>query len=115
MIFNRIIYTSIKDKLYFYSVLPCLEKRYMCSKIDERGRNLLHKISEKDISENYQIKQRKINFEESEEIDDEDIEMEDMFCQTSKGKEWGGPMRGGRYNEPTRFGDWERKGRCTDF
>ena len=26
-----------------------------------------------------------------------------------------GPMRGGRQQEPTRFGDWERKGRCTDF
>jgi len=31
------------------------------------------------------------------------------------GKEWGGPCRGGRLAEPTRFGDWERKGRCTDF
>ena len=31
------------------------------------------------------------------------------------GKEWGGPRRGGRLPEPTRFGDWERKGRCSDF
>lgn len=29
--------------------------------------------------------------------------------------EWGGPRRGGRLLEPTRFGDWERKGRATDF
>jgi hypothetical protein len=29
--------------------------------------------------------------------------------------EWGGPTRGGTRPEPTRFGDWERKGRCTDF
>ena len=29
--------------------------------------------------------------------------------------EWGGPLRGGRMPEPTRFGDWERKGRCTDY
>jgi len=29
--------------------------------------------------------------------------------------EWGGPTRGGMALEPTRFGDWERKGRCTDF
>ncbi len=29
--------------------------------------------------------------------------------------EWGGPTRGGSMPEPTRFGDWERKGRVTDF
>ena len=29
--------------------------------------------------------------------------------------EWGGPTKGGKQPEPTRFGDWERKGRCTDF
>ena len=49
------------------------------------------------------------------EDEDEEVEMEDMFCDTSMGREWGGPMRGGRNLEPTRFGDWERKGRCTDF
>jgi len=52
---------------------------------------------------------------------DDDIEMEDMFVTpdlaslTDYGKEWGGPRRGGRFLEPTRFGDWERKCRCTDF
>jgi len=54
-----------------------------------------------------------------EEDDDED-EQEDMFVEPhmSMGTtmvEWGGPRRGGRLAEPTRFGDWERKGRCTDF
>ena len=29
--------------------------------------------------------------------------------------EYGGPKRNGRYKEPTRFGDWEQKGRCSDF
>ena len=29
--------------------------------------------------------------------------------------EWGGPTRGGTRPEPTRFGDWERNGRCSDF
>ena len=32
--------------------------------------------------------------------------------------EWNGPGRdrsSGKYHEPTRFGDWEQKGRCTDF
>ena len=49
------------------------------------------------------------------EIDEDDAELEDMFVDTSMGKEWGGPTRGGRMPEPTRFGDWERKGRATDF
>ena len=29
--------------------------------------------------------------------------------------EWGGPTKGGAKPEPTRYGDWERNGRCTDF
>lgn len=29
--------------------------------------------------------------------------------------EWGGPTKGGREPEPTRFGDWQFNGRCTDF
>ena len=28
--------------------------------------------------------------------------------------EWGGPTKGGTALEPTRFGDWERKGRCSE-
>ena len=58
---------------------------------------------------------------ESELVDsDEEDEEEEMFVDAHesfeiKGKEWGGPRRGGRLPEPTRFGDWERKGRCTDF
>ena len=51
--------------------------------------------------------------------DDED-EMEDMFVEphdsfVHRSLEWGGPRRGGKLPEPTRYGDWERKGRCTDF
>ena len=56
----------------------------------------------------------KINVAIDAETDDDD-DMEDMFVDTSMGKEWGGPTRGGRMPEPTRFGDWERKGRATDF
>jgi Protein of unknown function (DUF1674) len=41
---------------------------------------------------------------------------EQMFVLGPDGtQEWGGPTRGGRHAEPTRFGDWERKGRCSDF
>jgi hypothetical protein len=73
------------------------------------------------------------------EVEEDVTEMEDMFVSTTVGLEWGGkrgrpkllcivflalivflcsdagPMRGGRFSEPTRFGDWEQKGRCTDF
>ena len=47
--------------------------------------------------------------------DQEEPEDQDQYVDTSMGREWGGPMRGGRFPEPTRFGDWERKGRVTDF
>lgn len=52
--------------------------------------------------------------------DDDEMEQEDMFVDADESlghgmPEWGGPRRGGRLPEPTRFGDWERKGRCTDF
>ena len=59
------------------------------------------------------------NNEETE--DDEEEEQEDMFVTSDPilgvGAilEHGGPRRGGTLKEPTRFGDWERKGRCTDF
>ena len=47
--------------------------------------------------------------------DDQGDQDQDQYVDTSMGREWGGPMRGGRFPEPTRFGDWERKGRVTDF
>jgi len=50
------------------------------------------------------------------EVEEAEDEMEEMFVMGPSGRvEWGGPTRGGRHKEPTRFGDWERKGRCTDF
>jgi hypothetical protein len=47
--------------------------------------------------------------------DDELDEMEEMFVMGPKGMEWNGPTRGGQRPEPTRYGDWERKGRASDF
>lgn len=49
------------------------------------------------------------------EAEDPEADMEDMFIQGPAGIEWGGPTRGGKRPEPTRYGDWERKGRATDF
>ncbi|KAJ8576867.1 hypothetical protein ON010_g2344 [Phytophthora cinnamomi] len=46
-------------------------------------------------------------------LDDDDVE--DMVAIGPSGVEYGGPTRGGKLKEPTRFGDWERKGRCSDF
>ena len=51
---------------------------------------------------------------------DDEMEQEEMFVNPHESlghdkREWGGPRRGGRLAEPTRFGDWERKGRCSDF
>ena len=44
-----------------------------------------------------------------------DDELENMFHDGPCGIEWNGPTRGGRRPEPTRYGDWERKGRVSDF
>lgn len=47
--------------------------------------------------------------------DEDDDDMVEMFVEGPAGVEWGGPTRGGKYPEPTRFGDWEYKGRVSDF
>ena len=52
--------------------------------------------------------------------EDDEMEQEEMFVDADASfehnkREWGGPRRGGRYPEPTRYKDWERKGRCSDF
>ena len=47
--------------------------------------------------------------------DDDLVELEEMFVMGPKGMEWNGPTRGGQRPEPTRYGDWERKGRASDF
>ena len=63
-----------------------------------------------ELSKPFEIKDNNNNNEE-----DED-EYEEMFVKTEFNNiEWGGPLRGGKMPEPTRFGDWERKGRCTDY
>jgi hypothetical protein len=56
-----------------------------------------------------------ISAKEASAVNEEEDEMEEMFIQGPAGLEWGGPTRGGRRPEPTRYGDWERKGRVSDF
>ena len=48
-------------------------------------------------------------------LEEEDAESDVVPMIDPKTGEWGGPTKGGSAPEPTRFGDWERKGRCTDF
>ncbi|KAL7525160.1 hypothetical protein ACHAWF_001235 [Thalassiosira exigua] len=55
------------------------------------------------------------DLEEDEEEQEEMFVVADPVLGHGTRQEWGGPRRGGRLAEPTRFGDWERKGRCTDF
>lgn len=48
--------------------------------------------------------------------DDVDTDDEDMVPMIDpQTGEWGGPTKGGTQPEPTRYGDWERNGRCSDF
>lgn len=47
--------------------------------------------------------------------DEELDELEEMFIEGPAGVEWGGPTRGGQRPEPTRYGDWERNARVSDF
>ena len=63
----------------------------------------------KELSKPLEIKN---NYDDEE----DENEYEEKFVITEFNNiEWGGPLRGGRMPEPTRFGDWERKGRCTDY
>lgn len=49
-------------------------------------------------------------------VEGDDEEDEDMVPMIDPATgEWGGPTKGGTFPEPTRYGDWERQGRCSDF
>ena len=83
-----------------------------CSRINSQN------ISNAIINSNKLIKEISKPLEIKNKYDDEEDEneYEEMFVKTKFNNiEWGGPLRGGRMPEPTRFGDWERKGRCTDY
>ena len=82
-----------------------------CSRINSQNISNAIKNSNKLVKELSKPLEIKNNYDE----EDED-EYEEMFVKTEFNNiEWGGPLRGGKMREPTRFGDWERKGRCTDY
>ena len=83
-----------------------------CSKINSQNISNAIINSNKLVKELSKPLELKNNYDDQE---DED-EYEEMFIKTEFNNiEWGGPLRGGKMPEPTRFGDWERKGRCTDY
>jgi hypothetical protein len=73
-----------------------------------------HKIQATSCSKTSKIDE---GTKEEEEEEEEQVEMfvSPHKCLGHEKIEWNGPTRGGRYAEPTRFGDWEKKGRCSDF
>ena len=83
-----------------------------CSRINSQN------ISNAIINSNKLIKEisKPLEIKNNHNDHEDENEYEEMFVKTEFNNiEWGGPLRGGRMPEPTRFGDWERKGRCTDY
>jgi hypothetical protein len=67
------------------------------------------------LEETVEITESTNNSSSEDEMEQEEMFVQPHFSLGTEKIEWGGPRRGGRIAEPTRFGDWERKGRCTDF
>jgi hypothetical protein len=108
LLLHRIYSLNIWVFLSFHSPFSCLEK----IKSDDTTEKLLNPLGD---DEN-----RNKEENDNDNDDDDGMEQEEMFVMADVSfghskREWGGPRRGGRLAEPTRFGDWERKGRCTDF
>ena len=57
------------------------------------------------------MQQRQEPDPQNEETTDSSVSTNESKIQPGKPKEYGGPT--GR--EPTRYGDWEKNGRCIDF
>jgi len=83
-----------------------------CSRINSQN------ISNAIITSNKLVKElsKPLEIKDNDNYEEDEDEYEEMFVKTEFNNiEWGGPLRGGKMPEPTRFGDWERKGRCTDY
>ncbi|ETW00505.1 hypothetical protein H310_07118 [Aphanomyces invadans] len=91
--------------------------RLVCTSLRRRGAAVpaMRMSSKPFVPEHDKPHARSIIVETVLDEDDDEEDMEDMVMIGPAGTEWGGPQRGGKYKEPTRFGDWEKKGRCCDF
>ena len=94
----RVLLTSRKLALHNSGIMgPSINNKF--EKTHTSYNNVISKVNNNniDVNDDYD--------------DDENIFMKTSFNNI----EWGGPLRNGNYLEPTRFGDWEKKGRCTDY
>lgn len=101
----RLLSSAQRDDL---SAVCVEETRYQASHVDTPTKSTAEKVVLESCSDDIHSY-------------DDEMEQEEMFVDPHESfehgntREWGGPRRGGRLPEPTRFGDWERKGRCSDF
>lgn len=124
---NRIFISSFRGSIVstkaLHRNLPCINQKFFSSHKTQKNLTInekeTNKLSEIDLSSKPIPKVMPSSCGDKIEEDDEDEleEMEEMLVPgpSLNQKEWGGPTRGGRRPEPTRFGDWERKGRISDF
>ncbi|OQR89921.1 hypothetical protein THRCLA_22613 [Thraustotheca clavata] len=87
----------------------------MLARVIHARRAAMRSMSTRFVPEHDKPHARSIIVETVVEDEDDEEDMEDMVTIGPAGVEWGGPSRGGKYKEPTRYGDWEKKGRCMDF
>ncbi|GAV66212.1 DUF1674 domain-containing protein [Cephalotus follicularis] len=96
-------------------VFPCARSGPLTlSSSDSVSRFVSSTTQHQQESSKYQPKEESIkgnNQNENNQKDQEDEESEDDDIVNKKTGEVGGP----RGPEPTRYGDWERNGRCSDF
>lgn len=100
----RIITNRVRGHSNLFPIALTFQEFSITSKIAEKFSSVI-KVNDNKSVANVQLP----------DVEEEDSDMEEMFIQGPAGMEWGGPTRGGRRPEPTRYGDWERKGRTTDF
>ena len=97
----------------YLQIFPRCERNLLKSKISFRF--LASESKGVTNSVKIEIKKNKQPEKDVRREDEDEEELEEMFIEGPAGLEWGGPTRGGRKPEPTRYGDWERKGRVSDF
>lgn len=98
---------SIYLKLLKYKICyaRCFTVRIDYSKASQQSANITKSVS---------LNNKDVKCDNNSNLSEED-DLEEMFILGPSGMEWNGPTRGGSRPEPTRYGDWERKGRASDF
>ncbi|XVF12651.1 hypothetical protein REPUB_Repub08aG0137400 [Reevesia pubescens] len=97
----KLSFTSFRSESVTWSASNSAS-RFVCSSAQQPQLNLEEKANEEKLEA--------VKVENKEEEDEEEEEDGDDHVNKETG-EVGGP----RGPEPTRYGDWERNGRCSDF